>query len=256
MPLALISTEGATEWCAEYDEWGNLLNEENPHQLQQLIRLPGQQYDEESGLYYNRHRYYDPLQGRYITQDPIGLKGGWYFYRYPLNPVAYTDALGLYSNWGEFMNNSMYNNNAPSDVTSKIYNTPFPGSGSIDISFNGDEFTGASFAVGATVGGNDSVPANLDVCVYYTLCKHNGVGSAIGISLSGTASQAKISPGEYLTKGYISTGGYLKKYSIAGVRDADGKYSGTVSIGPGFGGFVGELTCSQSLWCLSQLAGY
>ncbi len=76
LPLALISTEGATAWCAEYDEWGNLLNEENPHQLQQLIRLPGQQYDEESGLYYNRHRYYDPLQGRYITQDPIGLKGG------------------------------------------------------------------------------------------------------------------------------------------------------------------------------------
>ncbi|RWU75994.1 RHS repeat protein, partial [Shigella sonnei] len=73
LPLALVSTEGATEWCAEYDEWGNLLNEENPHQLQQLIRLPGQQYDEESGLYYNRHRYYDPLQGRYITQDPIGL---------------------------------------------------------------------------------------------------------------------------------------------------------------------------------------
>ncbi|ENB50836.1 RHS repeat-associated core domain protein, partial [Escherichia coli P0298942.11] len=71
LPLALISKEGATEWCAEYDEWGNLLNEENPHQLQQLIRLPGQQYDEESGLYYNRHRYYDPLQGRYITQDPI-----------------------------------------------------------------------------------------------------------------------------------------------------------------------------------------
>ncbi|KDY38365.1 RHS repeat-associated core domain protein, partial [Escherichia coli 2-427-07_S4_C1] len=64
LPLALISTEGATAWCAEYDEWGNLLNEENPHQLQQLIRLPGQQYDEESGLYYNRHRYYDPLQGR------------------------------------------------------------------------------------------------------------------------------------------------------------------------------------------------
>ncbi|HFO5098760.1 TPA: RHS repeat-associated core domain-containing protein, partial [Escherichia coli] len=95
LPLALISTEGATEWCAEYDEWGNLLNEENPHQLQQLIRLPGQQYDEESGLYYNRHRYYDPLQGRYITQDPIGLKGGWNFYQYPLNPVQYIDPLGL-----------------------------------------------------------------------------------------------------------------------------------------------------------------
>ncbi|EIO80668.1 rhsA protein in rhs element [Escherichia coli TW10119] len=95
LPLALISKEGATEWCAEYDEWGNLLNEENPHQLQQIIRLPGQQYDEESGLYYNRHRYYDPLHGRYITQDPIGLKGGWNFYQYPLNPVINVDPQGL-----------------------------------------------------------------------------------------------------------------------------------------------------------------
>ncbi len=95
LPLALISTEGATAWCAEYDEWGNLLSDENPHHLQQLIRLLGQQYDEESGLYYNRHRYYDPLQGRYITQDPIGLKGGWNFYQYPLNPVINVDPQGL-----------------------------------------------------------------------------------------------------------------------------------------------------------------
>ncbi|EHT0647227.1 RHS repeat-associated core domain-containing protein, partial [Escherichia coli] len=102
-----VSTEGATEWCAEYDEWGNLLNEENPHQLQQLIRLPGQQYDEESGLYYNRHRYYDPLQGRYITQDPIGLKGGWNFYQYPLNPVQYIDSMGLASKYGH-LNNGGY----------------------------------------------------------------------------------------------------------------------------------------------------
>ncbi|CTV98973.1 rhsC element core protein RshC [Escherichia coli] len=43
----------------------------------------------------NRHRYYDPLQGRYITQDPIGLKGGWNFYQYPLNPISNIDPLGL-----------------------------------------------------------------------------------------------------------------------------------------------------------------
>ncbi len=60
-----------------------------------FIRLPGQQYDEESGLYYNRHRYYDPLLGRYVTQDPIGLKGGWNFYQYPLNPVVNADPQGL-----------------------------------------------------------------------------------------------------------------------------------------------------------------
>ena len=95
LPQALISPEGETAWCGEYDEWGNQLNEENPHHLYQPYRLPGQQYDEESGLYYNRHRYYDPLQGRYITQDPIGLKGGINLYTYPLAPIRYTDPLGL-----------------------------------------------------------------------------------------------------------------------------------------------------------------
>ncbi len=95
LPLALVNSEGKADWSAEYDAWGNVLSENNPHNLKQLIRLPGQQYDEETGLYYNRHRYYDPLQGRYITQDPIGLKGGWNPYQYPLNPVTDTDPLGL-----------------------------------------------------------------------------------------------------------------------------------------------------------------
>ena len=95
LPLALFNENGAIAWCGEYDEWGNQLNEDNPENLQQLIRLPGQQYDEETGLHYNRHRYYDPRQGRYITQDPIGLRGGWNSYGYPLNPISKIDALGL-----------------------------------------------------------------------------------------------------------------------------------------------------------------
>ncbi|HBC0158653.1 TPA: RHS domain-containing protein [Salmonella enterica subsp. indica] len=96
LPLALVNAEGKADWSAEYDAWGNVLSEHNPHNLKQLIRLPGQQYDEETGLYYNRHRYYDPLQGRYITQDPIGLKGGWNFYQYPLDPITDIDPLGLF----------------------------------------------------------------------------------------------------------------------------------------------------------------
>ncbi|EJO5241013.1 RHS domain-containing protein [Salmonella enterica] len=95
LPLALITPDNTVAWRGEYDEWGNLSGEENPADLEQLIRLPGQQYDEESGLYYNRHRYYNPGQGRYITQDPIGLRGGWNSYQYPLNPVTGTDPLGL-----------------------------------------------------------------------------------------------------------------------------------------------------------------
>ncbi|MTE87224.1 RHS repeat protein, partial [Escherichia coli] len=37
LPLALISTEGTTAWYAEYDEWGNLLNEENPGNAANLL---------------------------------------------------------------------------------------------------------------------------------------------------------------------------------------------------------------------------
>ncbi|ECE5349924.1 DUF4329 domain-containing protein, partial [Salmonella enterica] len=100
LPLALVNAEGKADWSAEYDAWGNVLRENNPHKLAQLLRLPGQQYDEETGLYYNRHRYYDPLQGRYITQDPIGGAGGWNLYQYPLNPVSKIDPLGL-SAWSD-----------------------------------------------------------------------------------------------------------------------------------------------------------
>ncbi|WP_317235360.1 RHS repeat domain-containing protein [Niabella ginsengisoli] len=36
----------------------------------------GQYVDEETGLAYNRFRYYDNESGGYISQDPIGLGGG------------------------------------------------------------------------------------------------------------------------------------------------------------------------------------
>nr|HAN1393931.1 RHS repeat protein [Escherichia coli] len=41
--LALMDADGNIAWSGEYDEWGNQLNEENPHHLHQPYRLPGQQ---------------------------------------------------------------------------------------------------------------------------------------------------------------------------------------------------------------------
>ncbi|WP_404465211.1 RHS repeat-associated core domain-containing protein [Vreelandella aquamarina] len=62
----------------------------------QPIRFQGQWHDKESGLYYNRHRYYDPQQGRYISQDPIGLRGGMNHYNYAGNdPINFIDPKGL-----------------------------------------------------------------------------------------------------------------------------------------------------------------
>ena len=94
-PQQLINLNGHIDWSVTLDAWGNMLSEENPHQLHQPIRMQGQQYDEESGLHYNRHRYYDPAIGRYITQDPIGLDGGMNLYTYPHNPLQMVDPLGL-----------------------------------------------------------------------------------------------------------------------------------------------------------------
>src|SRR5262245_6663316 len=52
-------------------------------------------WDGDTGLYYNFLRYYDPELGRYSTQDPIGLLGGFNPYGYSQNPLNLIDPLGL-----------------------------------------------------------------------------------------------------------------------------------------------------------------
>ncbi|EKI3092739.1 RHS repeat-associated core domain-containing protein, partial [Escherichia coli] len=63
--------------------------------FEQPLRLPGQYFDEETGLHYNLFRYYAPECGRFISQDPIGLRGGLNLYAYAPNPLKYIDPLGL-----------------------------------------------------------------------------------------------------------------------------------------------------------------
>jgi RHS repeat-associated protein len=98
-PMALIDATGEHAgqiiWAARYGAWGDIEAEYNPHQIEQPIRFQGQQFDEESGLHYNRFRYYDPALGRYITQDPIGLNGGANTYSYAKNPIQLLDPFGL-----------------------------------------------------------------------------------------------------------------------------------------------------------------
>ncbi|WP_334323939.1 RHS repeat-associated core domain-containing protein [Gilliamella apicola] len=76
-----------------YKSYGNLAIDYQT--VPQPLRLPGQYFDEESRLHYNRHRYYDPHCARYISQDPIGLAGGENAYSYVANPITWIDPLGL-----------------------------------------------------------------------------------------------------------------------------------------------------------------
>nr|WP_243883677.1 RHS repeat-associated core domain-containing protein [Shewanella algae] len=59
------------------------------------LRYQGQIYDRETGLYYNRHRYYDPEICQYLSPDPIGLAGGTRPQAYVHNPLEWVDPLGL-----------------------------------------------------------------------------------------------------------------------------------------------------------------
>nr|WP_281399042.1 RHS repeat-associated core domain-containing protein [Paenacidovorax monticola] len=64
--------------------------------MQFELRYPGQQWDAETNLAYNLHRYYDAQSGRYTQGDPIGLQGGWNRFGYVGgNPLSYVDPMGL-----------------------------------------------------------------------------------------------------------------------------------------------------------------
>ena len=61
------------------------------------IRFQGQWEDAESGLYYNRFRYYEPLAGQYASPDPIGIDGGFRSQQIFISPSVFIDPLGLAS---------------------------------------------------------------------------------------------------------------------------------------------------------------
>ncbi|MBC3374868.1 RHS repeat protein, partial [Pseudomonas sp. SWRI92] len=96
-PQELTSHRGEVVWAARYNGYGKLteLRHGDGPRLHQPLRFQGQYHDRESGLHYNRHRYYNPETGRYLTADPSKLRGGLNGYRYTLNPTGWVDPLGL-----------------------------------------------------------------------------------------------------------------------------------------------------------------
>jgi RHS repeat-associated protein len=64
-------------------------------EVEQNLRFQGQYFDDETGLHYNTFRYYDLEIGRFLTQDPIGLRASSNLYHYAENPISWVDPFGL-----------------------------------------------------------------------------------------------------------------------------------------------------------------
>ena len=96
-PQELTDYSGDIIWAARYTAYGRLtrLNRDTHQVLDQPLRFQGQYFDAETGLHYNRHRYYNPDVGRYLTPDPSKLAGGLNGYQYTRNPTGWVDPLGL-----------------------------------------------------------------------------------------------------------------------------------------------------------------
>ena len=98
--VALTDSSGVVQTTYGYDPYGNTSQSgaANDNQYQ----FTGRQNDG-TGLYYYRARYYNPVWGRFVSEDPIGLAGGMNLYAYAsADPTQYSDPYGRQA-WAEFL---------------------------------------------------------------------------------------------------------------------------------------------------------
>jgi RHS repeat-associated protein len=93
-PQAMYDNEGKKSWEGVLDIYGRVRSLTGARDAVPF-RYKGQYEDVETGLYYNRFRYYSPEEGMYISQDPIRLRAGTRMYGYVSDPNYWTDLLGL-----------------------------------------------------------------------------------------------------------------------------------------------------------------
>lgn len=94
-PTRMYDENGTKVWDCRLDIYGKVANFEGDSLSDCPFRYQGQYEDSETGLYYNRFRYYDPDSGNYLSKDPIGLNGGMQLYGYVHDTNNWLDPLGL-----------------------------------------------------------------------------------------------------------------------------------------------------------------
>ncbi|XYH94178.1 RHS repeat-associated core domain-containing protein [Sorangium sp. So ce1128] len=100
-PERLLDERGDVAGELRLSAWGKRIEGSGKEGVTTPLRFLGQYADEETGLVYNRHRYYDPEVGRFISPDPIGLEGGVNLYARGVDPTAEADVYGKFVSWIE-----------------------------------------------------------------------------------------------------------------------------------------------------------
>jgi RHS repeat-associated protein len=90
VPVAVIGDDGRLVSRVTTTEFGGTISDGALP-----FRLTGQYADPETGLHYNRYRYYHPQAGRFLTQDPLGFAGQWNLYQFAPNAIGFNDPFGL-----------------------------------------------------------------------------------------------------------------------------------------------------------------
>lgn len=93
-PLCLTDEAGEVAWQGVTDTFGRCEVTDGDARLCPW-RFPGQYADAETGLFYNRFRYYSAEVGGYVSRDPIGLAGGLGVHGYVEDPTGWVDPCGL-----------------------------------------------------------------------------------------------------------------------------------------------------------------
>lgn len=94
-PIQMYDGQGNKTWDCTLDIYGKVLAVDKGTEFDCPFRFQGQYADEETGLYYNRFRYYDNSFGCFLSQDPIRLLGGNNLYNYVCNINFQIDIYGL-----------------------------------------------------------------------------------------------------------------------------------------------------------------
>lgn len=93
-PLVIEDAKGRIVWQGSSTAYG-MVHLDAVTSIEYNLRFPGHHFDPETGLHYNRFRYYSPELGRYLQCDPEGIRGGLNLYAYTSNPLIAVDVRGL-----------------------------------------------------------------------------------------------------------------------------------------------------------------